>query len=84
MIMDRRTFIQRAALVAATPAIAALFPLPSPAQSDLATSLSRLSRKARTGTDPNSIVFKIDGWDCGGDTTLDQSSMNMVLIRINR
>ena len=84
MMIDRRTFLQRAAFVAATPPLAALFPLPSSAQPQLSTVLNRLPQTAETRTDANALVFKIDGWDCGGDLTLDGSPANTVLIRINQ
>jgi hypothetical protein len=84
MMIDRRTFIQRAVFVAATPAIAALFSPPSSAQSHLSTVSNRLPQTAETRMDANSIMFKIDGWNCGGDIALDRLSANTVLIRINQ
>ncbi len=83
-MIDRRTFIQGAAFIGATPAIAALFSLLSPAQRHLSPVSSRLPQTAETEMNANSIVFKIDGWDCGADTALDRSSATMVLIRISQ
>jgi hypothetical protein len=84
MIMHRRTFIQGAAFVAATPAIAGLFALPSSVQSRPTEVPSRSTQAAETGSDENSILFKIYGWDDGGEIALDRSSTNTVLIRINQ
>jgi hypothetical protein len=84
MIMHRRTFIQGAAFVAATPAIAGLFALPTSVQSHPTEVPSRSTQAAETGSDENSILFKIYGWDDGGEIALDRSSTNTVLIRINQ
>jgi hypothetical protein len=83
MIMDRRTFIQGAAFVAATPAIAGLFALPLSVQSHPTEVPSQPPQAAETRSDENSI-FKIYGWDDGGEIALDRSSANTVLIRINQ
>ena len=84
MIMHRRTFIQGAAFVAATPAIAGLFALPSSVQWHATVVQSRPPQAAETGSDENPILFKIYGWDGGGQIALDRSSTNTVLIRINQ
>jgi hypothetical protein len=63
MMIDRRTFIQSAALFATAPVIAAMLPLSSTAQSQI-SQLTGLAREmAKDAADRNSIVFKIDGWD---------------------
>jgi hypothetical protein len=78
MVIDRRSFIQRTALLAAIPAIAALYPLSSMAEAPLPPGLSP---QAADTTDANFVVFKIDGWDhCDGKV----SNGNEVLIRINQ
>jgi hypothetical protein len=77
MIIDRRTFIQCATVAATTQALAALLPLSSHAQNAPAPGASHLAAELR---DANSIVFKIDGWDCSDAET---SADNEVLIRIN-
>jgi hypothetical protein len=78
MRIDRREFIQAAALVATTPALAALIPLAPTAQASPVPSRSWL---APDSADANSIVFKIDGWDdC--DTRVPEESE--VSIRINQ
>lgn len=72
MKIDRRTFIQSAAILTTLPALAALLPLSSAAETPVMTG---------TGTDGDQVVFKIDGWDhCGAKV----STENEVLIRINQ
>jgi hypothetical protein len=78
MTIDRRSFIQRTALLAAIPTLAALYPLGSMAEAPLPTGLSP---QATDTTGANFVVFKIDGWDhCDGKL----SNGNEVLIRINQ
>jgi hypothetical protein len=78
MTIDRRSFIQRTALLAAIPTLAALYPLSSTAETPLPPALSP---QAAGTTDPNPVVFKIDGWDhCDAKV----SNENEVLIRINQ
>ena len=78
MTIDRRSFIQRTALLAAIPALAALYPLASIAEAPLPPGLSP---QAADTTDANFVVFKIDGWDpCDARV----SSGNEALIRINQ
>ena len=78
MPIDRRTFIQRTALLAAIPTLAALYPLSSTAEAPLPPLLSPQATRTR---DANPVVFKIDGWDhCAAKV----SDGNEVLIRINQ
>ena len=80
MIIGRRTFIQRTALVAAAPAFASLLSLSSTAQSHTSPLSGPLQpQPAAGGKDMNGAVFKIDGWgDC------ENSAGDQVLIRINQ
>jgi hypothetical protein len=78
MTIDRRSFIQRTALVAAIPTVAALYPLYSMAEAPL---LPGPSPQAATATGANSIAFMIDGWD---HRDAEVSNENEVFIRINR
>jgi TAT (twin-arginine translocation) pathway signal sequence len=80
-MMDRRTFIQGAALAAATPAFAALVPLPSDARSSIATVTNPAPYVNEDGSDVKAVVFNIDGWDLSDVKT---STENEVLIRINQ
>ncbi len=71
-MIDRRTFIQGAALLATAPAIAARLSLWSAARASLTTE----DRK-----DDDSVKFKIYGWDhCDAEV----STGNEVLIRVDR
>lgn len=75
MMIDRRIFIQGA--LGGVPALAALLsskPLRVSQDSPLPAQL------AGGGTDPNQIVFKIDGWDRCDLAATD----NQVSIRINQ
>jgi len=78
MMIDRRAFIQCAALVATTPTVATLFRLSPTVQ---ASPVPTASPVARNSTDANFIVFKVDGWDC---SDAKNSTENEVLIRINQ
>jgi hypothetical protein len=78
MRIDRRGFIQCAALVATTPVFTALLPFSPTAQ---APPVPGRLPSPRDSTDANSIVFKIDGWDC---SDAKGSTENEVLIRINQ
>jgi hypothetical protein len=78
MRIDRRAFIQCAALVATTPAFAARLPLSSTAQ---ASPVPNRSPLAWDSTEASSIVFKIAGWDC---YDAKGSAEDEVLIRINQ
>lgn len=71
MMVDRRTFIQGATLLATASALAAWLPRSSTTQ----------TRIAGSETDVNPVVFKIDGWD-----RCDAKGLtgNEVLIRINQ
>ena len=81
MVIDRRHFIQGAAFVATAPVMAALVPLSMRAASQASVLGERVPQSATTGTDANSIEFKIDGWDhCDAKVP----SANEVLIRINQ
>lgn len=78
MTIDRRSFLQGTALLAAIPTLAALYPLSSMAE---APQPPVLSPQAAGTTDANPVVFKIDGWDhCAAKA----SNENEVLIRINQ
>ena len=71
-MIDRRTFIQGAALLATAPAIAARLPLWSAARASLTT---------EDGKDEDSVKFKIYGWDhCDAEVSIG----NEVLIRVDR
>jgi hypothetical protein len=78
MMIDRRSFIQCTALLAAIPAPAALHPLSSMAE---APPLPGLSPQAPDTTTANVVVFKVDGWD---HRDAKVSNGNEVLIRINQ
>jgi hypothetical protein len=78
MMIDRRAFIQCAALVATIPTVANLFRLSPTAQ---ASPVPTASPAARNSTDSNSMVLKIDGWDLSDVKT---SAENEVFIRINQ
>jgi|SRR5580704_8914858 hypothetical protein len=92
MILDRRTFIQSAALVATTSAAAVLLPLSSTAQSQDSQITGPAPALVDDGTDRSLVVFRIDGWDrCGGDdlsvrssnTVATVSTSNEVVIKID-
>src|ERR1700748_927474 len=74
MLIDRRTFIQSAACVAA------LLPLSSRAESQTQPSGGPTSQTAGSTVDRNSIVFKIEGWDLDSERPTE----NVTLIRINQ
>ena len=78
MRIDRRVFIQGAALVATAPALPALLPISSTAQVSPVASRSSLAWDSSEAT---SIVFKIDGWDCNDSKG---STENELLVRINQ
>jgi hypothetical protein len=78
MTIDRRSFIQRTALLAAIPTLAALYPLSSTAEAPLRAGLSP---QAADTTDANPVVCKIAGWDhCDAKV----SNEDEVLIRVNQ
>ncbi len=78
MKIDRRTFIQHTAFLAAIPTLAALYPLSSKAA---APQPPVRSRQPADAMDANPVVCKIEGWDhCGAKV----SNENEVLIRINQ
>lgn len=68
-MMDRRTFILRTTLVGTAPALANLLLLPSAAQSRAALQRPSPPQPAADGSDVNSVVFKIHGWDCCDNIT---------------
>jgi hypothetical protein len=71
MRIDRRTFIQ-SAILTTLPALAALLPLSSAAETPPVTA---------AGKDGDHVVFKIEGWDhCGAKISTEHE----VLIRINQ
>jgi hypothetical protein len=71
-MIDRRTFIQGAALLATAPAITARLPLWSVARASLTTEDEK---------DGGSVKFKIYGWDhCDAEVSIG----NEVLIRVDR
>ena len=79
MMIDRRAFLQGAALVVTPPALAALFSFSSAARSRASRLPCALPPPmAGAGTDVNAIVFKIDGWDRRDDLAMDRSSANPV------
>lgn len=80
-MIDRRTFIQGAALVATTPALVALRPLSSEAQSRSSLLTTSVPPVRGDGADGNLVVFKIDGWDYFDPKG---STGNTVLIKINQ
>lgn len=90
MMIDRRTFIQSAALVAMAPVLEALLSFSSTVQSHASLLPCTLPpQRAGEGTDKNFIVLKIDGWDrCDNGLTANPvtkvSTANEVLIRINQ
>jgi len=76
--IDRRSFIQRTALLAVIPTLAAWYPLSTMAEAPLPP--GRSPQVADT-TDANLGVFKVDGWD---HCDPRGSNGNEVLIRINQ
>ena len=79
-MIDRRTFIQSAALIAATSAAAVLLPRSLTAQSLDPRSVRTVQAMVDDGTNRSLVVFRIDGWDrCDGHT----ASSNEVVIKIN-
>jgi hypothetical protein len=80
MMMDRRTFILRTTLVGTAPALANLLLLPSAAQSRAALQRPSPPQPAADGSDVNSVVFKIHGWDYSDNPV----SGNQVSIKINQ
>ena len=87
MILDRRTFIQSAALVATTSAAAVLLPLSSTAQSQDSQITGPAPALVDDGTDRSLVVIRIEGWDrCDGDDLSVRSSVstsNEVVIKID-
>jgi hypothetical protein len=94
MMVDRRTFIQGAALVATTPVLEALLSFSSTVQSHVSLlACTPPPQMAGDETAMSSIVFKIDGWDRCDELAMDRlsantvtrfSDANQVLIRINQ
>jgi hypothetical protein len=75
MMIDRRTFVvQGATLLAAAPALADVLTCLPPTRTPLVT-------RAEVGSDENSAVFKIHGWDGHGG---EASSGNEVWLSINQ
>jgi hypothetical protein len=67
-MMDRRIFIQSAALVATVPAIANLFSRSSVAPSNAPLDPeSHLGQATPSQTAADNAPFKIHGWDCSSD-----------------
>ncbi len=78
MTIDRRTFIQRTAVLAAIPTLAALYPIASIAEAPVPPVLSPQAAGTTAG---DLVVLKVGGWDqCGGKV----SNGNEVLISINQ
>lgn len=77
-MINRRSFIQSAIVVAATPALATLFPLSTTARPSLGP---EPSPQAADTTNPDRCVFKIDGWD---HCEAKASDGNEVWIRIDQ
>lgn len=75
MMINRRIFMQGA--LGGVPALAALL---SSAPLQASQALPLPAQVAGGGTDPNQIVFKIDGWDRCDPAATD----NQVSIRINQ
>jgi|SRR5271168_584838 len=64
MMINRRIFVQCAALASATPVLANLLSLTSEAQSrEFPESGPILGQHTTVYSDTNSALFKIDGWD---------------------
>jgi hypothetical protein len=93
MMIDRRTFIQSAVLVAAAPTLEALLLFSSTVQSHASLLPCALPPPDGGAKDLNPIVFRIYGWDRCDDFDMDRltanpitnaSSANQVLIRINQ
>lgn len=64
MRIDRRSFIQRAALVAGTPALMSLVALASPGQSRTSSDRTPSVPSCNAGgTGENTLTLQIDGWD---------------------
>jgi hypothetical protein len=74
MMIDRRSFIQGAL------GVASAFPALSSTKPALRSDYSRLQHQTEPpAVDPNSIAFKIDGWD-----RCDTATENQLWIRINQ
>lgn len=94
MMIDRRTFIQGAALVATAPTLETLLSFSSTVQSHVSPlPCAPPTQMAEDGTAMTFIVFKIDGWDRCNELAMDRlsgnpvtksSSPNQMLIRINQ
>lgn len=78
MRIDRRSFIQSAALVATTQTLLPLLPLSSTSHS---SPLPPQSPSPRDSTDATSTVFKIHGWNDGDTSGL---TGNELVITVNR
>jgi hypothetical protein len=63
VIVGRRSFVRNTALVGAATAIANLIPLSSIVLSHAASPSGSPSQLNTAGTDMNSVLFKIDGWN---------------------
>ena len=97
MVIDRRTFVLTslgAGMAAAVANFLSLSSTPQARRSPLPNPLP--TQLIPGGTDMNSVVFKIDGWDCCDEGEINDSKMawadllnrepngNHVLIRINQ
>jgi hypothetical protein len=76
MIINRRIFVQSAALVGAAPVLANLLLLPSGTQSrEFQKTALMPAQHTRVNSDANSSLFKIDGWD-RNDIGVDRSQLD--------
>jgi hypothetical protein len=77
MMINRRIFVQSAALVGAAPALANLLLLSSGPQSRESLTAPLLGPHTAVHSAPNSALFKIDGWDCN-DTEVDRTQLKSI------
>ena len=80
-MMNRRVFIQSATLVAVTPTLVALFPLSHEPRPSVSAFMPSVPPVTGNGVSENTVVFKIDGWDCA---ELNGPTKNQVSIRISQ
>jgi hypothetical protein len=78
MMINRRIFVQSAALVGAAPVLANLLLLPSGTQPrDLLKTEPTPGQHTAVHSATNSALFKIDGWDCN-DIGVDRTQLESV------
>ena len=77
MMINRRIFVQGAALAGAAPVLANLLLLTSGSESRESLTEPILGQNTAIRSTQNSALFKIDGWDCG-DIAVDRTHLEPV------